>query len=118
MLPPTLVLNNIQATVAKEFKLLGVTIDNKLTFSKHVSNVLLLINKKLYSINRLYLSTSVKIQFFKTFILPYFDYCLSLIIYFSKPILQKICNFYFTCLHKLFKFDFFGNDFNTVNNFL
>ena len=88
----------MQVTVVKELKLLGVTIDNKLTFSKHASNVFLLINKNLYSIKRLfYLSKSVKIQFFKTFILPYFDNCFSLIIYHSKPILQKFFNFYYTC---------------------
>ena len=39
-----------------------------------------IINRQMYNIKRLfYLATSVKIQSFKTFILPYFDNCLSLI---------------------------------------
>ena len=50
------------------FKLLGVTLDNKLNFSTHCSNLKKIINRKMYSIKRLfYLATSVKIQFFKTF---------------------------------------------------
>jgi hypothetical protein len=59
----------------------------------------------MFSIKRLfYLNTSVKIQFFKTFLLPYFDYCLSLYIYFPKSAIQRICNIYNICLYKLFKF--------------
>ena len=58
-----------------------------------------------YSIKRLfYLATAVKIQFFKTFILPYFDYCLSLIIYFPKSTFQSLNYFFNCCLYRLFKF--------------
>ena len=63
------------------------------------------LNRKLYSIKRLfYLSTSVKIQFFKTFIMPYFDYCLSLLIYFPKSTIQTLSNCFNNCIYKLFKF--------------
>jgi len=87
------------------FKLLGVTLDNKLNFSTHCSNLKKIINRKMYSIKRLfYLATSVKIQFFKTFILPYFDYCLSLIIYFPKSTFQSLNTFFNCCLYRLFKF--------------
>ena len=66
--------------VVSSFKLLGVTIDNKLNFSEHCSNIKRIFNRKLYSITRLFfLCTSVKIHFFKTCIFPYFDYYLSLI---------------------------------------
>ncbi|RNA39673.1 hypothetical protein BpHYR1_022099 [Brachionus plicatilis] len=37
-----------------------------------------------------YLSTSVKIQFLKTFILPYFDYCSTLLCYFSKEAIIEL----------------------------
>jgi hypothetical protein len=46
----------------------------------------------------------VKIHFFKTFILPYFDYCLSLIIYFPPSAYQSLNNCFNLCLYKLFKF--------------
>jgi len=46
----------------------------------------------------------VKIHFFKTFILPYFDFCLSLIIYFPPSAYQSLNNYFNLCLYKLFKF--------------
>jgi hypothetical protein len=45
----------------------------------------------------------VKIHFFKTFILPYFDYCLSLIIYFPPSAFQSLNNYFNLSLYKLFK---------------
>ena len=49
-----------------------------------------------------YMPTSVKVQFFKTFVLPYFDYCLTLSIYYTKTLIQKVCNCYYLALSKLF----------------
>ena len=101
-IPETFILNDIEIKCVDEFKLLGVTIDNKLNFNKHVSNLGRCINSKLFSIKRIfYLSTSVKVQFFKTFILAYFDYCSTLMIYFNKSVIQKLCNKYYLCMHKL-----------------
>ena len=96
---------DINVSVVTSFKLLGVTLDNKLTFLEHCSNIKKIVNKKLYSIKRLFfLCTSVKIHFFKTFILPYLDYCLSLIIYFPSSAYQSLNNCFNLCLYKLFKF--------------
>jgi hypothetical protein len=117
-LPKTVILSGCQVEVVNSFKLLGVTIDNKLQFTDYVSLVCKSINTKLYSIKRLfYLATSVKIQFFKSFILPYFDYCCSLFIYFPKVMLQKLSNLYYMCLFKLFKFNF-DTDVIQANDFL
>ena len=81
-----------------------------------------IVNRKLFCIKKLfYLATSVKLQFFKSFILPYFDYCLSIYIYFPKYTVQKISNCYNSCLFKLFKFKTqikTSECFNTFNNFL
>ena len=91
--------------VVNSFKLLGVTIDTKLNFTEHCSNLKKIINRKMFSIKRLfYLATKVKIHFFKTFILPYFDYCLSLIIYFPTPAIQSLSNCFNFCLLRLFNF--------------
>ena len=96
----------IEIEAVEKFKLLGVIIDNKLSFKAHVADVCNKINRRLYTIKRIfYLCTAVKLQFFKTFILPYFDYCLTLSIYFSKQLVQKITNLYYTCISKLFKFN-------------
>ena len=87
----TISLNQQEIQVVQAFKLLGITIDNKLSFATYVANLTKQINQRLYSIIRLfYSSINVKLQFFKSFILPYFDYCCSLFIYFPKEILQKI----------------------------
>ena len=111
--------DNITITVVDKFKLLGVTIDEKLNFEQHVSELALKINRKLHSIKRLfYLSTNVKLQFFKTFILPYFDYCLSLAIYYSKDALQKLCNLYYKVLIKLFKFQIDNMEVDWLNAYL
>ena len=104
-LPIEILVSGLLVKVVDTFKLLGITIDNKLNFEKYSKDLKLIINRKLYSIKRLfYLSTKVKIQFFKTFILPYFEYCQSLVIYFPKSTIQRLSNCFNLCLYKLFKF--------------
>ena len=46
---------DIQVNFVNNFKLQGVTIDNKLNFSEHVSNVKKIVNRKLFSIKRLFI---------------------------------------------------------------
>ena len=126
--PKEIDFNGISVKVVHQFKLLGITIDDKMLFTKYIASICLKVNYKLYSIKKLfYLSTSVKVQFFKAFILPYFDYCLSLSIYYSKCVIQKLCNCYNMCLVKLFnstkndKFIFNDEDDDKlikINNFL
>ena len=63
----------------------------------------------------------MKIQFLKTFVLPVFDYCLSLSIYYSQKAIQKLSNCYYLCLYKLLKvkakIDYrFQGDFNRLND--
>ena len=47
---------DIKVSVVDSFKLLGVTIDNKLNFGEHCSNLKKIVNKKLFSIKRLFFS--------------------------------------------------------------
>ncbi len=103
-MPSVLNIDDTEVKVVDCFKLLGVSIDNKLSFVKHSQDIRTAINRKLYSIKRLfYLPYSVKIQFFKTFVLPYFDYGLSLLIYFPKVAIQSLSNCFNMCIFKLFK---------------
>jgi hypothetical protein len=62
-----------------------------------------------------YLSTSLKVQFFKTFILPYFDYCSTLSIYFSIAVIKRLYYKYFLCFNFLFKLDL--SQFTNCNEF-
>jgi len=48
-LPSSVDLNGVSVSVVTEFKLLGVTLDNKLNFDKHISIVCRQINSKLFS---------------------------------------------------------------------
>jgi len=101
--PNEILINNNVVSIVNEFKLLGVLLDNNINFQKNISYIIKKVNLKIYSIKKLFhLPFSVRIQFYKTFILPYFDYCLSLIIYYPKYSIQKLQNFYYTCITKLF----------------
>lgn len=99
-----------------KFKLLGVYIDSKLRFEFNVSQMRVQINRKLYSIRKLfYLPFKIKIQFFKTFIVPIFDYCSTLLIYYSDQAIQKLANSYYLCIFKLFKLSFNSDNYDSVN---
>jgi hypothetical protein len=117
-----LVNSNLKLKVVEKFKILGVTVDNKLNFMNYVGDLRKTINGKLFAIHNLFfLPHTVKIQFFKTFILPYFDFCSTIFIYFPKYTLQKICNLYNFCLFKLLRIEFKIvriEDINLFNNYL
>ena len=105
----------VEVEVVQDFRLLGVTIDDKLTFDLYVSLLIKTINKKLFSMKKLfYLSFKVKLHFFKTFILPHLDYCASLFIYFKKTLLDKLERTYNSCLFNLLKIDL-GNSLTCVS---
>ena len=48
------IFNNIEIKCVEEFQLLGVTIDSKLNFNKHVSILSHAINSKLFAIKNLF----------------------------------------------------------------
>ena len=56
ILPTVIEFNGKKIEVVKSFKLLGVTIDNKLNFSKYVGELRKNVNKRLFSIRRLLLA--------------------------------------------------------------
>lgn len=90
--------------VVTEFKLLGCHIDDKLLLGSHVNKLKNTVNKKLYSIKSLFfLSFDIKLQFFKTFILPHFDFCNSILIFLSNNLINKLSSFYNTCVYVLLK---------------
>ena len=101
-LPQNILVLGNKISIVKSFKLLGITIDNKLSFINYVSQLRITVNKKLFSIKNLFnLPTAVKLQFFKSFIMPHYDYCSTLFIYFNKDAIQKLVNSYNICLNKL-----------------
>ena len=98
--------NNVE--VVKKFRLLGVTIDNCLTFQDHISTLKQKVNIKLFSIKKLkFLSLSTKIHFFKTFIQPHFDYCSTIFTFFNKKLFCNIVKFYNLCIYRLLNINIF-----------
>jgi hypothetical protein len=92
--------------VVSEFKLLGIMLDNSLSFTGYLKQLKKNVTSKLFSIHRIFfLSFSIRIQFFKTFLLPHFDYCNSLLIYFSDSIVNQIESLFNFCIFKLLKID-------------
>ena len=70
--------NNIENVDSE--KLLGVTIQSDLSWASHVQSIVKKIKCKLYLLARIrpFLPVSARRQFYNSFILPYFDYCLSI----------------------------------------
>jgi len=62
-----------------EFKLLGVTIDNRLTFESHIDNIISKVNSKSFTLlsNLKFFPYKFRPSLFKLFIVPNFDYCSS-----------------------------------------
>ena len=105
-LPKFIELESNQIEVVSEFKLLGCTIDDKLTFVKHVKNLKAAVCSKLFAIKNLFfLSFDIKVHFFKTFLLPHFDYCTSLFVYFSNALINKLYKLYNLCLYILLRLE-------------
>jgi hypothetical protein len=92
--------------VVQEFKLLGVNLDSKLQMHTYVKDLTKMVNKKLYSIKKLfYLNIDIKLQFFKSFILPHFDYCSSLVTYLNYTSVSKLSRLYHSVIDKLLRLD-------------
>jgi hypothetical protein len=66
------------------------------------------VTQKLFAIKKIFcLSYSIKLHFFKTFILPHFDYYSSFFLYFPT-LLENIKGLYNNCLFHLLDLDFRG----------
>ena len=88
--------------VVKVFKLLGVHLDCTLSFVTNVEETCKKVRGALFSLkSKFFLSFETKLQFFKTFILPHFDYCISLAIYYTTELRMSLVKLYNFCLRKL-----------------
>lgn len=70
-------LNDSELNMITHDKVLGIVIDNNLTWSQHVDKVCKKITSNLWLLSRIkdFLTTSHRIQFYKTYIQPHIDYC-------------------------------------------
>jgi hypothetical protein len=90
-IPDSCVFGLDKVSIMRKFKLLGVIIDDELSFKDHVEGICGKVNAGLFSIkSKCFLSMQTKIQFFKTLMLPHFDYCSSLCMYYSMELHMKL----------------------------
>ena len=70
-------LNNDELNMITNDKVLGIIIDNNLTWSQHVDKVCKKITTNLWRLSRIkeYLTIPQRVQFYKTYIQPHIDYC-------------------------------------------
>jgi hypothetical protein len=109
-LPENILIKGNAIEVVHSFRLLGVIIDENMNFKEHITNLKKVVNTKLFSIKRIfYLSAKVKLQFFKTFILPHFDYCLAMIIYMCPTQISRIERFFNICIYRLLRIELVGD---------
>ena len=65
-----------------------------------------------------YLNLSTKIQFYKSFILPHFDYCLGLCVFYTKQQIDNLEKFFNISLFNLFNFNLFNLSIENQKSFL
>ena len=115
-IPESVLLNNVNIKTVSSFKLLGVYIDSNLTFKENVSNTSSKVYACLFSLkSKFFLSIETKLQFFKTFLLPHFDYCISLSIYYNIELRQQLVKLYKFCLRKLLNIKFHNDNYDKFN---
>ena len=78
--PPNIAIRGEQIEISETEKLLGVHIDNSLSWSSHIESTLKKCNSLLFLLNRIkqYLNVSTRKLFYNAYILPHLDYCCSI----------------------------------------
>ena len=73
-------------------KILGVAIDNKLSFDEHIINICKIANKKHNALSRInpYMKQNQKEILWSSFIISHFSYCLPIWMFFSRNSAKKI----------------------------
>ena len=82
-------LDNSNIEIKDELKLLGVTIDSKLSYTTHIKNILGKIHAKAGALRRIrnFIDSKTAMRIYKAYILPHFDYCSPLFVGLSSTFL-------------------------------
>ena len=88
----TITIGNASIETSNTIELLGITIDNKLNFNEHISNLLKKGNQKLHALARIskYLDKDKLRIVMKTFIQSQFNYCPLIWMFHSRIMNNKI----------------------------
>ena len=93
--PPLLKIDNETIELSTSEKLLGVHIDNTLSWTSQVENTIKKCNSLLYLLNRIkrYLSIPIRKLFYNAYILPHLDYCCTVWGNASSDLLDSVIKF-------------------------
>ncbi|PFX12227.1 putative RNA-directed DNA polymerase from transposon BS [Stylophora pistillata] len=91
-LPTPFVIDSNELDYVTHMKLLGVVIDNSLSFNVHIKEVCRKVNTKVSILRRIrkFIPSDVMIKLYKAFILPHFEYASPLFIGLSKGLSAKL----------------------------
>ena len=90
--PPVFYIDGCPIEAKDSLKILGVIIDNKLTFDEHISTTLKKVYAKIGALRRLkkLIPPDVAIQLYKAYILPHLEYCSPLLLGINKTLNSKL----------------------------
>ena len=93
--PPTLKIGNETIDISTNEKLLGIHVDNVLSWSTQIESTIKKCNTLLYLLSRIkcYLSIPVRKMFFNAYILPHIDYCCTIWGNTNSELLDSIVKF-------------------------
>ena len=99
-LPTPFVIDSNELDYVPQIKLLGVIIDNSLSFKAHIKEICRKVNTKVSILRRIrkIIPSDIMIKLYKAFILPHFEYASSLFIGLSKGLLSGL---FLTTLNRL-----------------
>ena len=78
-----------------QYKYLGVTIDELLSFNAHLNNTIKLVSHKIFLLRRIkyYITEEAAIRIYKSMIMPYLDYGDILFMNSNAKLVKKTANF-------------------------
>ena len=84
--------NGAPIDIKEHLKILGVHLDNKLTFQEHISEILKKVFAKIAALRRLkrLVPSSTLLVLYRSFVLSHFEYCNSLLIGIGKTLNKKL----------------------------
>ena len=103
----SLKVDNLDIKNSKSQKLLGITIDNKLTFADHVSSICTKASQKLHALSRVrnFMTLKQGKIILKTFILSHFGYCPLVWMFHSRKLNHRINRLHERALRITYKDD-------------
>ena len=86
---PEFFIGDTKVELANSLKILGVTIDNKLTYREHISNMLKKVYAKIGVLKRP-MPHNMSLSLYKAYLLPHFEYLSQLLIGINKTLSSKL----------------------------